>query len=251
MRAATFQFDTHWLDHKRNLSLVKDACTGITGMADLLVLHEMFNTGYVMHPAQDVKPKTQVETITTLRQLAIDYKLTIMGSIPMHTDDGWINAFLTINAQGIIGQYPKIHLFTPAGEKENYKPGQNISPVMIDGWKVLPLICYDLRFPYLTFGSYIPDCIVYTANWPEARVHHWQSLLCARAIECQCYVIGVNRTGTDKNGYSYPGSSMVIDYNGKIIHQSGDTKQLSLVNLDKEDMMSFREKLPFVSDRIR
>ena len=156
---------------------------------------------------------------------------------------------VTVSKEGLIHSYDKIHLFTPAGEKEVYSEGDLTTTFMLKDWKIQPLICYDLRFPYLTFNSNQVDIIIYSANWPVARVSHWKALLAARAIENQCYVIAVNRTGIDKNGYEYPGASTIIDYSGQILQEMDENEGFITEKIIKSDMTQYRKKLPFLNDR--
>lgn len=248
MKVAIFQFSTVWMDIEANLALISQQCSMITGQADLLVLPEMFNTGYTMSP-HEIPPQWQTITISRLTSLAQTYNLTFAGTIPMYKDDKWYNTFIIVDHTGLIHQYDKIHLFAMAGEDKVYTAGIGSSYFESATWKILPLVCYDLRFPYLSFTQDQPDVLLYSANWPETRVHHWQSLLIARAIENQCYVIGVNRTGTDENGYVYPGNSLIIDYNGTILSRLDENPSFAIVELDKDLLHTFREKLPFIKDR--
>jgi omega-amidase len=248
MRITLLQLTTIWMDLDANLQQIAVKCESVSGTTDLVVLPEMFNTGYTMTPLQ-IPHEWQDITISKLQNLSAKFNFTICGTIPMFKEGHWYNTFIFVNASGLIHQYHKVHLFTLAGEKEVYKSGNTCSDLQMNDWKILPLICYDLRFPYLSFTKSQPELIIYSANWPKTRVHHWKALLIARAIENQCYVIGVNRTGTDENGYIYPGNSMIIDFNGTVIAQLDDHPATISMNLEKKEMSEFREKLPFLQDR--
>ena len=248
MRVTVFQFSTIWMKPDENLERVSKVCSAISGQSDLLILPEMFNTGYTMKP-HEIPVQWQDDTIQTLTSLASAYDLSICGSIPMFKNDSWYNTMVTVSKEGLIHSYDKIHLFTPAGEKEVYSEGDLTTTFMLKDWKIQPLICYDLRFPYLTFNSNQVDIIIYSANWPVARVSHWKALLAARAIENQCYVIAVNRTGIDENGYEYPGASTIIDYSGQILQEMDENEGFITEKIIKSEMTQYRKKLPFLNDR--
>lgn len=248
MRVSICQYETVWMNLSANLNIIADNCRLLTNKTDLLVLPEMFNTGYVMNP-QDIPFSWQDDTISTLKDLAVQYKITIAGSIPMHRKGQWFNTFIIVNEKGLVGEYDKIHLFTLAGEKDRYASGTKTHFYKVDDWDILPLVCYDLRFPYLGFGQKQPDILIYSANWPETRVSHWKTLLKARAIENQCYVVGVNRTGRDENGFIYSGESTIIDFNGEVMARMENESNCLTQVLDKQSLLAFRAKLPFFNDR--
>lgn len=249
LRVSIFQFSTFWLDHKRNLAEIEVICRKLKGTTDLLLMPEMFNTGYVLDTSK-LSEDIQVDTLTRLQVLAATYHIVIGGSIPYTKDGDWYNRFVFVDHTGVVHSYDKIQLFAPAGEKTFYSTGECINNFNFLNWKIQPLVCYDLRFPYLSFQYESQDLLIYSANWPIARVHHWRSLLIARAIENQCYIVGINRTGTDENGYEYPGVSMVIDYNGQILSEMDHQPGVITISLEKDDMYEFRKRLPFAKDRI-
>lgn len=244
-----FQFAPKWLDISYNLNEISLICQRIAGNSDLLVLPEMFNSGYVLD-SNLLSETWQVETLSVLKTLSSYHGLAIGGSIPFFENDKWYNRFIFVESNGNIQFYNKIQLFAPVGEKKVYHGGDTIRDFLFMGWKVRPLICYDLRFPYLSFGNEAPDMIIYSANWPQARIHHWKSLLIARAIENQCFVLGVNRTGQDENGFVYPGASILVDFNGIVVCEMNDKDGVVTISLDDLAMQEFRTKLPFGKDRI-
>lgn len=248
MLITIFQFDVAWHDPAANLSKIEEVCDSLAGKTNLLVLPEMFNTGYEMIP-QHLDIKWQDETIQKLSTLSAEYGMTIAGSIPMYRDGQFFNTFIVVNDLGLVAKYDKIHLFSLAGEAKQYVAGVDRTTFDMDDFSIQPLICYDLRFPYISTNKQPVDILIYAANWPKARVSHWRSLLIARAIENQCYVIGVNRTGEDNNGYHYPGASMIVDYNGDVVVEMVDSPASITYDLDKPKMMAYREKLPFMMDR--
>jgi predicted amidohydrolase len=248
LRVSIFQFSTFWLDHKRNLAEVEVVCRKLTGNTDLLLLPEMFNTGYVLDTTK-LSEDIQVESLSQLQVLAATYRIVIGGSIPYTKNGNWYNRFVFVDHTGVVQGYDKIQLFAPAGEKKFYSAGERINNFNFLNWQVQPLVCYDLRFPYLSFQYESPELLIYSANWPIARVHHWRSLLIARAIENQCYVVGINRTGTDENGYEYPGSSTIIDFSGQILQEMDENEGFITEKIIKSEMTLYRKKLPFLNDR--
>jgi predicted amidohydrolase len=248
MRVTVLQYATAWQAPEENLAYIREVCISLKGHTDMLLLHEMFNTGYTMVP-QELPPKCDVHSIEHLTETAAMSGILIGGSMPTFREGRFYNTFQFISGQGVLHSYDKIHLFGMAGEHRVYTAGQEAGIFDFMGFHILPLICYDLRFSYLTYTRPFPDLIVYTANWPIARVAHWKSLLVARAIENQSYVIGINRTGTDSNGYEYPGASCIISPNGEYINQLKEQPDMVTVTLNLEELKLFRQKLPFLQDR--
>ncbi|MCE2789697.1 MAG: hypothetical protein LW630_07280 [Saprospiraceae bacterium] len=248
LRVAVFQFSTVWMQQDTNLKKVSLIADSLQGHADILFLPEMFNTGYNMHP-ESIPPDWQKQCIETLKDIATKTEIWIGGSIPFQSMGRWKNTMVVINSDGIVSQYDKTHLFSPAGEKEHYHAGASFEYFKVGEWCIRPLICYDLRFPYASFQSPAPDILVYSANWPATRIKHWHALLCARAIENQCYVVGVNRTGEDYNGYNYPGESTIISFSGETIFCGKEKEEMTIAALDLAALKEYRQKLPFLSDR--
>jgi omega-amidase len=175
MLVTLFQYEVAWLDPESNLSKIEYLCSKVSGQSDLLVLPEMFNTGYIMHP-NELDLKWQEETIQHLMTISAKYGMTIAGSIPMFKSGHYYNTFIAVNAFGIIAEYDKMHLFSIAGEANHYEKGKQAITFDLQGFKILPLICYDLRFPYISYIESPVDIIIYTANWPKTRISHWKSL---------------------------------------------------------------------------
>ena len=248
MRVAFFQMNVSWLNPPENLHKIRNICREISGSADLLVLPEMFSTGYVLDISL-LDPTWQHEVIRELTSYALENNLTITGSIPFFNRGRWTNTMITVDKSGLIHQYDKIHLFTPAGESKEYSPGNHPSAWNYENWTIWPLICYDLRFPYASFSTENPHVLLYSANWLVSRIAHWDALLKARAIENQCYVIGVNRFGADENGYDYPGHSSVYDYEGNRLSFAENREICLIADLSMDKLTSYREKLPFFKDR--
>jgi len=195
------QSDIIWEDRLSNLENYQNKINQIES-TDLIVLPEMFTTGFSMNP-KDISETMSGETIQWMKANASKMNSAICGSIIIEEDDKYFNRFIWVNPDGSIHHYDKKHLFSFAGEDKNYTSGNNKLIIEYKGWKICPLICYDLRFPVWSRNSEGYDLLIYVANWPDKRKLAWKTLLTARAIENQCYVIGVNRVGKDtKNYYS-------------------------------------------------
>lgn len=248
MRVAFFQMDVAWLNPAENLDNIKKICHKIAGSADLLVLPEMFSTGYVLDSSL-VHPDWQHDVISALTAACRENNLTITGSIPFFNQGRWTNSMITVDITGLIHQYDKIHLFSPAGENKTYAPGEHVSTWNYPPWVMLPLVCYDLRFPYVSFSAEWPHVLIYAANWSVSRIRHWDALLKARAIENQSYVVGVNRVGKDENGYDYPGHSSIYDYEGNLLSFAENKENILISELSLEKLTSYRDKWPFYKDR--
>ncbi len=205
-----------WMDGEANLAHF-DTLLADAGGRDLIVLPEMFTTGFAMETAGSALSQDRV--VAWMRQWAVATDAMIAGSAAIHTADGAVNRFLLVEPQGQVHCYDKRHLFRMADEHHYYQAGQQRRVVAWRGWRILPQVCYDLRFPVWSrnLGDY--DLALYVANWPAPRANHWQTLLAARAIENQAYVAGCNRVGTDGNGHQYSGDSRIIDPMGNVLVQ--------------------------------
>ncbi|MEL7120989.1 MAG: amidohydrolase, partial [Bacteroidota bacterium] len=215
--------------------------------ADLIVLPEMFSTGFTMQPSNVAAHAP--ETLTWMQEIAQKRQSLVMGSIVVEEDGNFYNRLICMHADGNYEQYDKRHLFGMAGEDHSYQAGTEKLIIEWKGWKICPLICYDLRFPVWSRNSDDYDLLIYVANWPIYRIKAWDTLLCARAIENQSFVIGVNRIGKDKNEYAYSGHSSVYDYAGKLLYKAVEVEQSATLTLEKEPMYKFRSKLPFLQDQ--
>jgi predicted amidohydrolase len=251
MKITLYQFDLKWLDKAANLSGLKNIIDENPD-TNLIILPEMFNTGYIMKPDTGAESLIESPTVADIQEMIKGKNMIIGGSIPTVKGGKYYNSFIFISDTDIIHQYNKIHLFKMAGEGKEYTAGDNSTILEINGVKIRPLICYDLRFPYISFQQKgnRHDVLIYTANWPVRRISHWRALLQARAIENQCYVIGVNRVGQDGNDLSYNGNSLAIDYAGNIIADLGTEISAHTISIDTSAMYDFRTKLPFIGDAI-
>jgi predicted amidohydrolase len=224
---------------------------------EVVILPEMFTTGFSMDPyrlAEDM----QGPTLHWMKQLAAEKKVILTGSLIIKEEDHFFNRLLWVLPNGQVGTYDKRHLFAFAGEDQHYTPGQKRFVASVNGWKVLLLVCYDLRFPVWS-RQHMPfeaeqspkpeyDLIIYVANWPERRNHAWKTLLQARAIENQCYVAAVNRVGLDGKGIAHSGDSMVIDPLGSILATSAHEEWTHTITLERAALDAVRQQLPFLRD---
>ncbi len=215
---------------------------------DLIILPEMFTTGFDMQP--EVHAQTMDgDAVHSMKYWAAQSGASIIASMIIRDSGHYYNRCLHISTSTTPEYYDKRHLFSLAGEHQSYKAGNRRMIFDIDGWKIFPQICYDLRFPVWSRNTFDYDLAVYVANWPESRIRAWSTLLRARAIENQCYVIGVNRVGNDPNGNYYSGMSAAISYDGGCIREASSAEEIVIVELDRLEMLSYRSRLDFLADR--
>ncbi|TDE31751.1 nitrilase family protein [Flavobacterium ranwuense] len=237
-----------WENPKLNRDYFEARINEIASAVDLIVLPEMFTSGFTMSP-ENVAEIMQGETITWLKVLAKARNCAITGSLVIEENSNFYNRMVFVFPSGQIQFYDKKHLFTLAGEDKVYTRGNQKIIVDYLGWKICPLICYDLRFPAFSRNSEDYDLLIYVASWPKTRTNAWDALLKARAIENMSYAIGVNRIGTDANGYEYIGHSQAVDFLGNYVLEPDESESFFLVELDKEKMLETRQKLGFLNDR--
>ncbi|WP_397364394.1 amidohydrolase [Olleya sp. R77988] len=215
---------------------------------DLVVLPEMFTSGFTMSP-ESVAETMEGQTIQWLKSLANEQKIAIVGSLVIQEADSYYNRLVFVHPNGVINTYDKRHAFTLAGEDKVYTSGN--SKVIIDykGFKIRPLICYDLRFPVWSRNKQDYNVLIYVANWPKKRIKAWDTLLQARAIENMSYCVGVNRVGLDANNFDYPGHSAVYNTLGeKLTNLKPDKEGVKEVMLTKYHIETTRNKLRFLDD---
>ena len=219
--------------------------------ADLVVLPEMFSTGFTMDPIE-VAEEMNGETISWMKECAMSNDFALMGSVVIKENDHYYNRLIFAHPNGDIEMYDKKHLFTLAGEDEAYMAGTKKLVVNYKEWKICPFVCYDLRFPVWARNVENYDLLVYVANWPSPRIHAWNTLLQARAIENMSYCVGVNRVGVDVNGYEYSGHSAAYNYLGEVMFKTIPNKgETFVVTLDKDAQNKTRQKLNFLNDKGR
>jgi predicted amidohydrolase len=215
---------------------------------DLLVLPETFTTGFTMK-VEALSEDPEGLTTDWLRQKAYRHQVAIIGSTIIKIGNSYRNRLLFVKPDGRVSHYDKHHLFTYAGEDKHYTPGDKKLIINWRGWRICPMVCYDLRFPAWSRNLDEYDLLVYVANWPKPRVAHWRRLLPARAIENQCYVAGCNRIGSDGNGIQYTGDSGIWDFHGDMMVEASDRNGIFRGELSATRLMNYRREFPFLKDR--
>ena len=248
MKVALIQSSIVWENPKLNRKYYEETIKGIVGSIDLIVLPEMFTTGFTMNP-QLVSETMQGETVVWLQTLAKAKKSAITGSLIIEENGTFFNRLVFVFPSGEMQYYDKKHLFTLAGEDRIYGRGNKKNIIDYLGWKICPLVCYDLRFPVFSCNTEDYDLLLYVASWPKPRINAWDILIRARAVENMCYAIGVNRIGLDNNKFEYVGHSQAVDFLGNYVLEPQDTEGVFVVELSKEKMMETRNKLGFLNDR--
>lgn len=246
------QSDIAWEQKEKNLEHYAQLIDGINTPKEIVVLPEMFSTGFSMN-ATALAEEMDGATLGWMRDTAARHKIILTGSIIIREGENYFNRLIWMQPDGHYYCYDKRHLFGFAGEDASYSAGEKKIIVQVKGWKICPLICYDLRFPVwarnvLKNGEPLYDILLYVANWPTRRSTAWKTLLQARAIENQCFCLGVNRVGEDGKGITYEGASSVFDPLGEVIWQNLDTAAVHTVVLQKETLNEVRNKLPFLKD---
>ncbi|WMJ72600.1 amidohydrolase [Cytophagaceae bacterium ABcell3] len=248
LKATLIQNPLTWQDKTANLANFEERIWQITEQPDLIVLPEMFNTGFTMH-AQEVAEPMNLTTFKWMKQMAAQTQAVITGSFIVKENHNFYNRLVWMRPDGSYECYDKRHLFRMAGEHEVFSPGKTKTIVKLKGWNILPVVCYDLRFPvWLRNRNNEYDLLICIANWPESRSIAWKSLLQARAIENLSYVIGVNRIGKDGNDISYSGDSGVFSPKGELIYACDNHETIQTAILNKESLDSFRKAFPAWQD---
>ncbi|HEX4956791.1 MAG TPA: amidohydrolase [Lacibacter sp.] len=241
----------HWEDKTANLQMLEQKINAIQHSTQIVVLPEMFSTGFSMNPAQ-LAEEMNGPTVDWMKRIAAQHRIIVTGSIIIKEDDHYYNRLIWMLPNGQLAWYDKRHLFAFAGEDKHYNSGSKRLIASVNGWKINVQVCYDLRFPVWArqASSENPeyDVLIYVANWPERRQHAWRSLLIARAIENQCYVIGVNRVGKDGNDIDHSGNSMVVDAMGEVLYEKQHEEDVHTITLSKEKLEEVRSRLPFLKD---
>ncbi len=248
MKIAIIQSSLIWENPIANRNYFDEKINAITEQVDLIVLPEMFTTGFTMIPSA-VAETMHGETVLWLQSLAKAKNSAITGSLVITENNNFYNRLLFIFPSGEIQFYDKRHLFTLAGEDKVYTKGNQKLIVEYLGWKICPLICYDLRFPVLARNIEDYDVLLYVANWPKPRINAWDILIQARSVENMCYTIGVNRIGLDNNNYEHVGHSQVVDFLGNYVLEPQETEGVFITVLNKDKLIETRKKLGFLNDR--
>ncbi len=250
------QTNLFWEDKKANLQLLEEKINGIKEKTEIVVLPEMFSTGFSMQP-EKLAEKMDGESVAWMKKISSTKKIILTGSLIIEEDGKYFNRLIWMLPNGQFGYYDKRHRFAFAGEDEKYTAGNKRLIASVKGWKINLLVCYDLRFPVWSRQSAINkeeekklefDLIIYVANWPQRRNIAWKTLLQARAIENQSYVVGVNRVGNDGNNIYHSGDSMIINPLGEIIYHKENDEDVFTYTLSKETLDEVRAKFPFWKD---
>lgn len=246
------QTSLHWENKTANLQMLEQKINSITEKTHIVVLPEMFSTGFSMRP-EALAETMQGETVAWMKRMAAEKRVILTGSVIIEEEGLYYNRLIWMLPNGQYGYYNKRHLFAYAGEDQHYSSGDQRFIASVNGWKINLLVCYDLRFPVWARQQYTEDgfeydVLIYVANWPERRNTAWKTLLQARAIENQCYVVGVNRVGKDGNDIYHSGDSMVVTALGEILYHKEHEEDIVTIQLEKEALHTVREKLPFWKD---
>ncbi|QQX77374.1 MULTISPECIES: amidohydrolase [Aequorivita] len=249
LKITIIQSELHWENAEANRAMFSEKIQNIEGETDLIILPEMFPTGFSMNAEKLAEPNNG-ETLRWMIQEAQKNNCAITGSIIISEENNYYNRLFFVFPDGSFQKYDKKHTFTLAKENKTYSAGNERLIVEYKGWKICPLVCYDLRFPVWARNTEDYDVLMYVANWPKVRTLAWDTLLRARAIENMAYCIGVNRVGFDGNEHEYVGHSAIYDVLGKQISTTSyETEFTETIVLDKEHIESNRKHLQFLNDR--
>jgi len=258
LTVTTIQPDLVWEDKTANLQQLEKQILSITEPTELVILPEMFSTGFSMRPENLAEPMDG-PTVSWMSDVAARRRVILTGSVIIQEEENYYNRLIWMLPTGEYGYYDKRHRFAFAGEDDHYTAGHKRLIGSVKGWRILLLVCYDLRFP--VWSRQTPaeageaeleyDCILYVANWPERRSLAWRTLLQARAIENQSYVIGVNRVGNDGNNIYHSGDSMIIDPLGETLYHGHGKEEVFTYALQKDRLNEVRQKFPFWRDADR
>jgi omega-amidase len=237
------QAELVWHDPVANRAHFGELLRSLPDPTDLVVMPEMFTTGFTMAAREFAEPMSG-PTIRWLADLARERGVTLCGSLIVEDGGRYFNRCVWMSPDGQHRHYDKRHLFRMAGEHEHFSPGNRREILALKGWRICPMVCYDLRFPVWSRGANEFDLLLYVANWPAPRRSAWQTLLPARAVENQCYVAGVNRIGADGKHITYAGDSSMHDYLGTTLADLGAEPGHCTVTLSLEALHRYREKFP-------
>ena len=243
LRVTLVQSEIAWEAPAANRHRLAEHFRGLAGHTDLIVLPEMFSTGFSMNTAP-LAESMNGPTVGWMREEAAAMGCVITGSLIVQDQGHYFNRLVWARPDGSLAHYDKRHLFRMAGEQNHYTAGGARLTVELKGWRVCPLICYDLRFPVWSRSRGDYDLLLYVANWPARRARAWAALLRARAIENLCYVAGVNRIGRDGNAVSYAGDSVALDFLGRPLSSEGGGDRVETAVLDLESLRGYREEFP-------
>ncbi len=248
IKITTIQTNLFWEDKEKNKANLEQKIRSIDKKTDIIVLPEMFTTGFSMQPSMFAE-QMNGKTVKWMQKMASIKSVLLIGSIIIEESDKYYNRLLAVFPDGKIQHYDKRHLFSPGGEHKEYSRGNKILIINYKSWRINPLICYDLRFPVWSRSRQNYDIQIYVANWPQKRNNHWLNLLQARSIENQSYVAGVNRIGEDGKGYKHSGDTVIFNpWGEKISSTEANKENVETVILKRETLLQVRELLPTLKD---
>jgi predicted amidohydrolase len=254
LKVTLIQSQLHWEDKEANLRMFDEKIDSIRERTEVVFLPEMFSTGFSMEPER-LAETMDGSAVQWMRKKAAEKHIILTGSLIIEENGKYLNRLVWMLPNGTCGVYDKRHLFGYAGETSQYEPGNKRLIAQVKGWKINLNVCYDLRFPVWARNTIQPgtnepayDLLVYVANWPERRKTAWTTLLQARAIENQCFAIGVNRVGNDGNNIYHSGESSLIDPLGEIIYRKSDEEDIFTYILRRERLEEVRKNIPFLKD---
>ena len=241
------QGELHWHDAAANRSMFDDMLAKLTDKTDLIILPEMFTTGFTMDAPGQAEPMDG-PSVQWMLNMSERSNAAVCGSLIINAGGEYFNRFVCVVSGEIIASYDKRHLFRLADEDQHYSPGVDLVTFELNGWRICPMVCYDLRFPVWSRNTDRYDLLLYVANWPSRRHFAWETLLRARAIENLSYVAGVNRTGTDGNDLPYEGGSSIIDFLGADLAAMGNSVGTASATMNMDELQAFRERFAFHKD---
>jgi len=248
LKITTFQAYLFWENIDKNLQNLGLRLSAIREKTDLIVLPEMFSTGFSMNP-EKLAEEMNGKTMQWMHAQADKFECVVTGTLIIREEGKYYNRLIWMRPDGTFEKYDKRHLFGFAGEDKHYTAGREKLVVELNGWKICPMICYDLRFPvWLRNTGDDYDMLLVVANWPERRSLHWRTLIPARAVENQAYVVAVNRVGHDGNEIYHSGDSMCIDPNGKVVYYKPNDEDLYTFSVNLEEVEKSRASHPFLKD---
>lgn len=254
LKTTFIQSDLYWQDIDANLAMFEEKIWEIEESTDIIILPEMFNTGFSMN-AESLAEPMNFRTFKWMNQMARQKNAAVVGSYIVKESIKYYNRLYWVEPDGSFNFYDKRHLFRMGDEHLTYSDGKKRMIRNFRGWKIMPLVCYDLRFPVWSRNRYNAiadaleyDLLIYVANWPAPRTDVWDTLLKARSMENQCFTIGVNRTGSDGVGIDYNGHSTVYDFKGQSLNEITNKPAIQTIELNLDELRSFRKKFPAYLD---
>lgn len=254
LKVTLIQTNLHWENIEENLRMFDEKINAIQERTEVVILPEMFSTGFSMAPER-LAQTMDGSAVQWMKKKAAEKNIILTGSLIIEEDGHYLNRLIWMQPNGVYGIYDKRHLFGYAGEHEHYQPGDKRLIAQVKGWKICLNVCYDLRFPVWSRNAILPetgapayDVLINVANWPERRSTPWKTLIHARAIENQCYAIGVNRVGNDGNNIYHSGDSSLIDPLGEILYRKSHDEDIFTTTLERSRLDEARKNFPFLKD---